>query len=509
MFFSMRSLFVGVLILLAPAAWAQVATRPETKIVPSDSAFHNEFGNSVAIDGDWMVIGDQVDDYGAPPTGAAYVYRRRGADWAEVAKLTSGLADDAFGLSVDISGSTIVVGAWADHETGSFSKGATYVYGRTPGTEEWSLQAKLRAADGAFGDAFGNAVAIHRDTIVVGAYLADTTVDLNTGAAFVFERSAHGTWQEAAKLWPDGAQRGDLFGRAVAVSRCRVLVGAPWTDGLRVQSGAAYVFDGCAGAGWRQTAKLTSGDLDTFFGTAVALDGGTAVVGANANNEHGTFTGAAYVFGRHEGGLNQWGRRASLAAYDAERDKNFGWSVAVRGETVVVGARGDDHTGPQAGAAYVFRRHVGGRNRYGPVKKLTASDSSFGFEDFGWSVDVSDSLVVIGAPKGGPEPFTGAAYLYPVPTSEPVCDVAARATAEGVTLDFRLGPTLPADWSVWARISGRWWQLWAVPLPIVEPPVAYSVPLPDLDSSRRIWFLSALRTGENGLVCADWAHLDP
>jgi hypothetical protein len=507
--FSMRWLFVGVLILLAPAAWAQVATGPETKIVPSDSAFHNEFGNSVAIDDDWMVIGDQVDDYGAPPTGAAYVYRRRGADWAEVAKLTSGLADDAFGLSVDISGSTIVVGAWADHETGSFSKGAAYVYERTPGTEEWSLQAKLIAADGAFGDAFGHAVAIHRNTIVVGAPLADTRVDLNTGAAFVFERGAHGTWQEAAKLWPDGVQRGDLFGRAVAASRCRVLVGAPWTDGLRIQSGAAYVFDGCAGAGWRQTAKLTSSDLDTFFGTAVALDGETAVVGANANNEHGTFTGAAYVFGRHEGGLNQWGRRASLAAYDAEQDKNFGWSVAVRGETVVVGARGDDHTGPQAGAAYVFRRHVGGRNRYGPVKKLTASDSSFGFEDFGWSVDVSDSLVLIGAPKGGPEPFTGAAYLYPVPTSEPVCDVAARATAEGVTLDFRLGPTLPADWSVWARISGRWWQLWAVPLPIVEPPVAYSVPLPDLDSSRRILFLSALSTGENGLVCADWAHLDP
>jgi hypothetical protein len=111
--------------------------------------------------------------------------------------------------------------------------------------------------------------------------------------------------------------------------------------GIRYQSGAAYVFDGCGDAGWRQTARLIGDSLDTFFGSAVALDRGTAVVGATANNEHGTFTGAAYVFEQDAGGPNRWGRLASLSAFDAKQDKNFGYSVGIHAGTVVVGASAD------------------------------------------------------------------------------------------------------------------------------------------------------------------------
>jgi hypothetical protein len=155
------------------------------------------------------------------------------------------------------------------------------------------------------------------------------------------------------------------------------------------------------------------------------------------------------VFGRHEGGPNRWGRLTSLSAFDAKPDENFGHSVGVDSDTVIVGAPGDDRTGSNTGAAYVFRRNVGGSDRFGPVAKLTGSDSSFGFEYFAWDVDISDVTVLAGASNGGAVPFSGAAYLFPVTVRQPVCRVDGDATREGVTLNFRLGPTLPVDWSVW------------------------------------------------------------
>ncbi len=506
-----RALLMALFALLAQAAWAAespAAAPAEIKIGPDTPTVRNEFGNSVAIDGQWAVIGDQVDDYGDVPSGAAYVFRRIHTGWIRVAKLTSSVEDDAFGLSVDISGSTIVVGAWGDN----FGKGAAYVFERTRGTDEWTLTAKLTAADPVpgelFGDRFGFSVAIDKKTIVVGAPLGDTVIDDNTGAAFVFEKGPDDKWVEVQKLWPADASRGMQFGESVDVSTCRVLVGAPWATGVRFQSGAAYVFDSCGDSGWQETARVAGDDLDNFFGTSVAIDRGTAVVGANANNEHGVFTGAAYVFEENAGGADAWGRVASLAAFDPKQDKNFGYSVGIHGDTVVVGAPGDDHTGFSAGAAYIFRRDAGGGDGFGPVGKLTASDSSFGSESFGWDVDVSESTVLVGAPSGGVLPFSGAAYLFPIPKREPVCRVSGDARGEGLRLDFRLGTPFPVEWSVWAWIAGGRHHLWTTPLGSIDPSADFSVPLPGLDSLGRIWFLSVLSTSEYGIVCADWDRLN-
>jgi FG-GAP repeat len=161
--------------------------------------------------------------------------------------------------------------------------------------------------------------------------------------------------------------------------------------------------------------------------------------------------------------------------------------------------------GFNAGAAYVFRRHVGGFNHFGPVTKVTASDSSFGFDYFGWAVDISGGTVLVGGPNAGEVPFSGAAYVLPVSKRDPSCRVAAHATNNGVTLDFRVGAALPVDWSVWAWIAGRPSLLWTAPLTIVERPLEFSVPLPGLHSVG-ISFSSILSTGENGIVCADWAN---
>jgi hypothetical protein len=135
------------------------------------------------------------------------------------------------------------------------------------------------------------------------------------------------------------------------------------------------------------------------------------------------------------------------------------------------------------------------------VAKLTASDSSFGFEYFGWGVAIDDGHVLVGAPGGGTLLFTGAAYVYPVPRAEPVCRVSADAHADGITLDFRLRATVPVDWSVWAWVGGRLHPLWTTPLAVSGRPFELSVPLGGLPAG--IWFLSALSTTENGVVCAD------
>ena len=147
--------------------------------------------------------------------------------WIRVAKLTSSVEDDAFGLSVDISGSTIVVGAWGDN----FGKGAVYVFERTRGTDEWTLTAKLTVADPVpgelFGDRFGFSVAIDKKTIVVGALLGDTVIGDNTGAAFVFEKGPDDKWVEVQKLWPANANRGMQFGKSLSTCRRPSPGGAP------------------------------------------------------------------------------------------------------------------------------------------------------------------------------------------------------------------------------------------------------------------------------------------
>ena len=350
-------------------------------------------------------------------------------------------ADDNFAGTVAISGDTIVIGAF--HEDGGVGDpipdaGAVYVFERNQGgVDAWGEVRILRASDPDEGDEFGRFVAIDGDTIAVGASRADGGVGYpadDAGRVYVFDRNEGGenAWGEVAKIRADEGQGGDIFGKTLAIHNDTLVVGAPWEDGGDFDpltlAGAAYVFARNSGGinAWGEVATLRSSDLEAgdYFGTAVSISNDTIVVTAYGENG-GTGgplpnSGSAYVFERNEGGANAWGEVAVLRASDAEADDQFGASVSIDGNTVVIGAsyKGGHIGDPDgnAGAAYVFERNAGGADAWGEVKVLQASDMQP--EDlFGLAVSINGDTIIVGAVEedggqGNPITNAGASYQF-------------------------------------------------------------------------------------------------
>jgi hypothetical protein len=397
--------------------WGEVA-----ELTASDAQEDDWFGRFVAISGDTVVVGAYREDGAGTNRGAAYVFDRDngGTDaWGEVAKLTAADAEDHdnFGTSAAISGNTVVIGASGEDGAGTY-RGAAYIFERnTGGADNWGQLTKLTASDTADLDLFGNSVAISSDTIVVGAY-RKAGAGANRGAAYVFDRDNGGTdaWGEVAKLTPSDAADDDGFGYSVAISGDTIVVGAYQEDGAGTDHGAAYVFDrNVNGAdAWGQVTKLAASDGadDDEFGYSVAISGDTVVVSTPDEDGAGTDRGAAYVYTRNTGGADAWGEAAKLTASDAADDDWFGYSIAISGDAVVVGAPGEDGLGTARGAAYVFERNTGGADAWGQVAKLTASDTEDG-DSLGWSVAISSNTVVVGASyENGAGVNRGAAYVF-------------------------------------------------------------------------------------------------
>jgi hypothetical protein len=379
--------------------------------------------HSVAISGDTVVVGASGESSNATGvngnqssnsainSGAAYVFVRDGTNWIQQAylKASNTGADDYFGFSVTVSGDTVVVGAPGEdsNATGvngrqsnnsAFGSGAAYVFVRS-GTN-WSQQAYLKAsntggpsssADLIFGDEFGWAVAVSGDTVVVTAHYEDsnsTGIDgdqsnnsaQNSGATYVFVRSGT-NWSQQAYLKasnPGGPSRGDdagdgdSFGNSLAISGDTVVIGAPGEDS-----------------------------------NATGVNG-------NQSNNSAINSGAAYVFVRD--GTN-WSQQAYLKASNAlayPTTGEFGQSVAVSGDTVVVATGGEDsnatgingnqtnHSAPFSGAAYVFKRT--GTN-WSQQAYLKASNTGVN-DEFGWAAAVSGNTVVVGS-RGEDSKATG------------------------------------------------------------------------------------------------------
>ncbi|MGQ0431856.1 MAG: FG-GAP repeat protein [Microthrixaceae bacterium] len=376
------------------------------KLIPSDGTALGHFGNDVAVSGDTAVVGAPNMHHSAfMGTGAAYVFTRVGESWTEQAKLTpsDGVRGDRFGWSVAISGDTIVVGAmW--HDVGAHvDQGAAYVFTRTAGT--WTEQAKLRATDGLPLAEFGISVAVSDDDVLVGAMtLADEVGAPPQGSAYLFSRvDEH--WTQQAKLTPPDGVFGSGFGFRVALDGDTAVVGASRDNG---GLGAAHVFNRTDGH-WTAQAELTApnGVAGDAFGFWVGLDDDTIVVGAPAHNGQG----AAYVFTRSGG---QWTPQATLTASDGtDKAANpphgdyFGRSVAVSGDTIVVGAEFDKVSADNAGqgSAYVFERTG---TTWSETTHLSAADADL----FGVSVGVSGDTAVVGASFSEVGDAQGAAYVW-------------------------------------------------------------------------------------------------
>jgi hypothetical protein len=329
-------------------AWIQQA-----KLMAADGEAGDTFGGKVAILGDTAVVGAirDGDKVKGKDSGSAYVFIRTGSHWSQQAKLTAidTSAGDSFGQSIGISGDTLVLGAPHDDEHGK-SSGSAYIFTRKG--ETWRQQAKITAQDGTAGDVFGISIAISGDTILVGADLNEEK-GFNAGAAYVFTRSG-GNWTQQAKLTANDGAEGDLFGVRVALEEDTALISARRDDDkiMGVDSGSAYIFTR-VGATWSQQAKLTAPDgaKDDRFGRSVALSGDNALIGAMFQDEQGENSGSAYLFKRSG---STWNFNSQLMPKDGSKGDVFGWNVALFGQTALISANRDNDKGKNSGSAYLF-----------------------------------------------------------------------------------------------------------------------------------------------------------
>jgi hypothetical protein len=403
-----------VLSLLSGAAAGQCL---ETEVIGSDTRPNDQFGQDLAIWGDYAVSGAHFHDGVGLNSGGAYVFERTGGVWSEAAALTASdeTGNDRYGFSADISGEIAVVGARYNDDAG-YGSGSAYVYER--GTGSWSETAKLVADVENANDFFGNSLAVSRGTVVVGAP-GYSVPAMSAGAVYIF-RKVSGSWTQLAILTAQDADVSDNFGGRVAIDSGLLVVGAKGDDDNGSQAGAAYVFQG-AGSSWTQVAKLlpSDGAEGDLFGSAVAIHNGTVVVGALLDDDLGFDSGSAYVFEKVGGA---WTQTAKLVPSDGATIDYFGASVAVDGDNILVGAWGAEAGGIDLGRAYKFQR-LG--SEWIETSTLTGPATDPG-TNFGWNVDLSGDTALVAA-RG--DIRGGAAYLYTDMETVPLYGTSCPGTA--------------------------------------------------------------------------------
>jgi hypothetical protein len=456
-------LILPVLVLLGSALAPGVASGQEDSIVANTKKLANseagasagdEFGYWVAIDGSTLAVGVRSDDDGVSNSGSAFLFSYTDVDEFPRTKLTENRdaqSNDYFGNALDISGDAIVIGASQDDDINGTNSGAAYVMRFSYDGGKWTIsdEGRLTPSEPSAGGQFGNAVAISGDRVVVANKKEGVYVFEDDGSA----------WKEKAKLSAVDAQGGENFGSSVAIDGDTIVVGAIYSRKGDLQTGSVYVFK-YNGSDWQEeTPPLFGDDLGDGdkFGSSVALEGDTIIVGAPYHDGAESNTGAAYVFRRNAGA---WIQEAKLIGSDPSQNGRFGNSVALSGNTAVVGASRNDlevdnNLLVDAGSAYLFRFDG---SRWNQTDILISPDAAAG-DEFGCSVAISGDLVLVGAYKGdNAELDSGSAYVYTlVPENHPpVADAGENLRVEEgslVTLDASDSYDLDGD-----HLSYSWTQ---------------------------------------------------
>ncbi len=405
---------IGVLAVVTMLSSPMLSAQEEVLIVPAGLEDGDEFGFSVATDGDYLVVGAYRDtDVGVNAAGAAYVFARHqgGADaWGLVKKLTAPDADvsDFFGLAVDVDGDTAVVGAPGAGDAVAYDCGQVYIFEKDwGGPDNWGLVATRHAADATANDQIGLAVALDGDTLLVGAD-RDDDGGLAIGSVYLFERNQGGAdnWGQVAKLQAADGSAYDHFGGSVAVDGDTFVVGA-YGDNANV--GSVHVVDRTLGL--LATLYPTDSQGGDWFGESVAVEGDTVAVGAAGHRELGSWSGAVFVFDRNQGGPDAWGLVGRLIGSGVTSNTAFGCAAALSQDTLVVGAEYFDGGLSNHGRAYLFERHHGGPDAWGETRVLEASDAAAG-DWFGRSVAAFGHRVVAGSMHNAAGAGAGAVYLH-------------------------------------------------------------------------------------------------
>ena len=428
---------LGVFLFLCISnAYAQLSAKEIDRIFAADATQGDGYGFAVDVDGDRAVIGSRLDDDDGAGSGAAYVYLRdtQTGLWEVETKLVMASADagDNFGSSVAIDGDVIVVGAPQDDiNVGSNFHGSAHVFTRGPGGWNTGVELLPLDTDTAYQN-YGISVDIDNDTIVVGvAY--DNDKGTASGSAYVFELVSE-TWQRTGKLLPPNTEANQSFGWSVAIDLDTIVIGAPHLNVSGV--GSAYVFT--RANGWTDsssTLPATDNLATDEFGWSVAVSGDIAVVGARMDDDagNGVNSGSITVFDRSSGG---WSNKGKLLASNGESSDRFGSDVATNGEAVIAGA--PQNGSFNRGSFYAFSSSGGVWSEIPPViEPLKNPGNVSTIQQFGTSVALDGGSLIVGAPtsdinNGSGFVFvTGAAFVYGLnATSIPTADGSSDLTIQ-------------------------------------------------------------------------------
>jgi hypothetical protein len=388
----------------------------EAKIVASDRNVADSFGRCVGFSNGIAVIGannedeDENGENTMSAAGSVYVFGFEDGEWVQQQKMVASdrATADEFGSSVAISNDYMVVAAYkededADGATTLEYSGSAYVFEKDDnGT--WSQVQKIVADDRAANDYFAYSVGISGDYIIVGAYVEDEDETGNNtlssaGSAYIFERDASGTWIQVQKIVANDRAEDDFFGYDVAISGDYAVVSA-------APSSYVYVFERDDSGTWSQVQKIASSDRDEddYFGKSVSIYNDQLIVGAykEDENEDGSYNmssaGSAYIFERDDTGT--WSQLQKIVASDRDSEDYFGTDVAICESYAIVGAyfedddEDDSNSKPYAGSAYIFEKNEAGT--WEQLQKLVSDDRAM-LDYAGYSVAASDTVVIFSA----------------------------------------------------------------------------------------------------------------
>ncbi len=390
------SIYVIVISLYSTFAFAQNIQSLDKLINPSDYGRNNEFGNSIAIDGDTLVIGspgEGCDDGTA--CGAAYVYKYYNGNFTLKAKLTAldSLDDSYFGYSVDISGDTIVIGAYM-YDNNFRNSGIAYVF--TKSGAEWedaNETAILLPTDDSDDGRFGNPVAINNDTILIGA---SNGFGANQMTVYLYTKPAQ-EWENATETARLTTKASVRFGTSLEITDDTIIVNA---------QNSAYIFKKPLDDIWidsNETAKLTATDSqeDSYFGDSIAIDQDIIAIGATYDDNNGiTNTGSVYVFEKPANGWVDSNETIKLMAANMTENALFGYSIDIEEEKIVIGSPG--HTCNDGdwgcGRIYVYDKSNGDWTDFTKATKIDDINLTMG-NSFGFSVGISGDIIVGSSPN--------------------------------------------------------------------------------------------------------------
>ena len=311
--------------------------------------------------------------------------------WLETQKIfpSDGIAQAQFGGLIDIDGDTAIIAANQDFGTAGFHSGSAYVYVRT-GTI-WTQQAKLTASDAAINDNFGWYVCFDDDTALITAIWDDDN-GTDSGSAYVFTRTGT-TWTQQAKLIPSDGTANDHFGYYAALDGDTAFVSANWDDDNGDGSGSVYVYTR-SGTTWTQQQKLlaTDGQAGDRFGGSIGLSNDTALIGAYWTDDYGVDSGSMYVFTRAG---NTWTQYQKFFPSDLAAGDAFGNYLALDDNTVFINSPYDDDKGNDSGSVYVFTRNG---TTWTEQQKLIASDGETGDMFGAYAIGLDGNTALIGSP---------------------------------------------------------------------------------------------------------------